>query len=77
MAISKIEREGGFAREVVRRKWPNATSTYVRVTSAEVYDPETKTVLGTSDADEFSVEHAWVDAANKLLLADSPAKPVL
>lgn len=66
MAISTIEIEGNKAREIVKAKWPDATSTYTGTTSAEVYDPVTKTVLGTASALEFSVEHAWVDAAKRM-----------
>lgn len=66
MAISAIEIAGNKARALVKATWPDASSAYTGATSAEVYDPVTETVLGTASALDFSVEHAWVDAANRM-----------
>lgn len=61
--MHQIQIDGEAARAQVRKAWPEATSAYVGATAAEVYDPVTATVLGRSDACDFSVELAWVEAA--------------
>lgn len=66
MALEQIQLDGQAARLEVRKAWPNATSAYIGATTAEVYDPTSSRVLGRADAPEFSVEHAWCDAARAL-----------
>jgi hypothetical protein len=61
-----LSKQGAAARVAVRLVWPDATSCYEGKFGAEVYDPQSKTVLGRAEAYEFAVEHAWIDAANAL-----------
>lgn len=63
MALEQIQLDGEVARVEVRKFWPVATSSYVGATTAEVYDPVTGVVLGSAEASEFAVEHAWIAAA--------------
>lgn len=69
MSPHQVRLEGDAARHEVRRIWPNATSTYTGATSAEVYDPASAKVLGRAEADELSVEHAWIAASAALVPA--------
>jgi hypothetical protein len=64
MALHQVQMDGSAARAVVRELWPDATSTYVGPTAAQVYDPASGTILGRVDSDEFAVERAWIAAAN-------------
>lgn len=66
MALLKIQIEGEEARKVVQAKWPNATSRYIATGGTEVYDPETKTVLGSACFVDFPDAHAWLDASEKI-----------
>lgn len=66
MAIQQIQHDGDAARLRVRQVWPGATSTYTGAYSAQVYDEASGTVLGEAEAAEFAVEHAWVNAAERL-----------
>jgi hypothetical protein len=63
MALNQAQLDGAVARAVVRQRWPNATSSYVNTTAAEVYDPSSCTILGEATALEHAVEHAWIAAA--------------
>lgn len=63
MTLHQAQLDGNTARATVRKRWQNATSSYIGATSAEVYDPASGTVLGQAEADEFVVELAWVAAA--------------
>lgn len=65
MALKQVQIDGDAARAAVRRLFPLATSTYTGATTAQVYDPTSGAILGEADADEFSVEHAWINAAQK------------
>jgi len=64
MPLNQIQLEGDAARLAVRQRWPAATSTYIGTCAAQVYDPQSGAILGRAQADEFSVEHAWVAAAS-------------
>lgn len=63
MPLHQIQIEGAQARSKVRRGWPEATSTYTDTHAAQIYAAATGTVLCEANAQEFSVEHAWLAAA--------------
>lgn len=54
-----------LARELVRCRYPLATSAYTK-DGAAIYDA-TDTLLGSASAGDWAVEYAWQDAARKLL----------
>lgn len=56
-----------LARELVHVRFPKATSAYT-ADGAIIYDTD-DTELGKASAGEWAVEHAWQDAAVKLLPA--------
>jgi hypothetical protein len=57
-----LMRTSSAARLHVKQIRPAATSCYTGATSAMVYDGVTGAELGSSDAQEWAVELAWVDA---------------
>lgn len=76
MPLEQVQLDGDAARIKVRAHWPGATSCYTGPTADEVYDEESGIVLGSSQGAEFSVEHAWVAAANLVRLDSQDARYV-
>jgi hypothetical protein len=59
-----------IAREVVRQRYPLATSSYTPE-GAEVYDPATDQSLGRESAGDWVVELAWQAAARNVIQTSS------
>ena len=73
--MSSIEIEGARARLVVRQRWPKATSMYTGACSAAVIDDGSDHILGELTAAEYAVEHAWIDAAQRVACDDARNAP--
>lgn len=63
MSLHQVQLDGESARATVLGVWPDATSTYVGTTKAQVYDTASGVILGEAESSEFAVEHAWLAAA--------------
>jgi hypothetical protein len=64
-------RTENLARELVRIRYPRAVSQYTAA-GAAICDEATGEELGTASFGDWAVEHAWVDAANRIGHARGP-----